>query len=129
MKLSSRIAALTGPDREIDVEIADLFGFWPPGYQEIVGNGWRRLNRSCLSVLDCPNYTANIMHVCDECEKRGWALIVDMGFEQVLIDVWEAPANRLSHVCRDSARPSNIEATLAACEALVRAVENNSTLP
>ena len=124
MTLSSRIAGLTSASREIDAEIADLLGWWPSTRLESSDAGGYRRFYSDRGVIQCPNYTANIMHVFDECDKRGWfyggtneSCSPAIGAE---FDVWNNENQLYEHVQRDD---RNI--TLAACEALVRAVENN----
>ena len=126
MTLSSRIDALTGASREIDAEIASFLGWDHSGYPradfEVSGRWQRELPSTYPDYVDCPNYTANIMHVFDECDKRGWGT-----WQSSPAGEWHCSfsinikgrGNEFSGIRTDR----NI--AIAACEALVRAVENN----
>ena len=123
MKLSTRIAALTKGDRQIDAEIADLLGWWPESYRDKRDAGkYQRFDMARCGVLRCPNYTANIMHVFEECDKRGWFYGGTNDGE-----AWGAEFNvwNSGYDC-DGVQRTDRNITLAACEALVRAVENNT---
>ena len=128
MTLSTRIAALTKADREIDGAIADLLGWWPKGYTRHCIHGSDRRYKATrghlvsTEYLDCPNYTANIMHVLEECDKRGlfYGGTNDGEAWGAEFNVWNS-----GYDC-DGVQRTDRNITLAACEALVRAVENNT---
>ena len=127
MTLSSRIAGLTSASREIDAEIADLLGWWPSTRLESSDAGGYRRFYSDRDVIQCPNYTANIMHVFDECDKRGWFKTIDDTNFKVVVEIWPTFRSKMTAfdwVASVSRKDYNI--TLAACEALVLAVENNA---
>ena len=124
MTLSSRIAALTGASRDLDAEIADLLGWWRERVWKVEIQEAIEVFTATGVVIQCPNYTTNIMHGFEECDKRGWFYGGTNESENLArgaeFDVWNNESEILERVQR-----TDRNVTLAACEALVRAVEND----
>lgn len=67
MTLSERIAALTGPDRQIDVEISNLLWKRSPGFGDFF------IDPSSCRDASPPRWTSDLNVVVAEIERRGLA--------------------------------------------------------
>jgi hypothetical protein len=129
--LSERIAALTGPDREIDAEVADLLGWWPKGFTRIDAHGrdrrWKALRGKNISTehVDCPNYTASLDVTLAEIRRRGWRFMLYdycgmASFSIIYLD---------SEVRLADNDRTDDNLSLVALEALVKAIEGTTNDP